>query len=59
LFTLSNLTHQLFVRSNKCRSYPRTKNWNWRRKFCGSITGGIWVRCSSSADRARQMALII
>jgi hypothetical protein len=57
-FTLSNLTHRLSISSNKSRSYPRTKSWNWRRKFCGSITGGIWVRYSSSADRAREQALI-
>lgn len=56
-FMLSNLTHQLFVSSNKYRSYPRTKSWNWRRKFCRSISGGLWVRYFS-ANKTREMALI-
>jgi hypothetical protein len=53
-FTLLNLTHQLFIGSNKCRSYPRTKSWNWGRKFCGSISGGLWVRCFS-ANKTREL----
>jgi hypothetical protein len=51
------LTHQLFFSSNKCRSYPRTKSWNWRRKFRGSISGGLWV-WGFSANKTREMTLI-
>jgi hypothetical protein len=57
-FALSNSTHRLSTSSNKCRSYRRTKSWNWRRKFCGSIAGGLWVRCSPFAGAAREQALI-
>lgn len=56
-FALSNLADRLFTNSNKPRSYPRTKSWNWRRKFCRSISGGLWVRCFS-ANKTREMASI-
>lgn len=53
-FALSISTHSLSTSINKSRSYLRTKSWNWRRKFCGSISGGLWVRCFS-ANKTREL----
>ncbi len=37
-------THQLFLKNNNSSSFTWRKSRNWRRKFCGSFPGCIWVR---------------